>query len=127
MLADVGRSPTPDWTPDWTRSVNRSGHERWEMQLLEPESLRRLKAPPGTFGSPLPDSDSDASSSSHRAAARPRAVAPRAGRPSGLADAGRSAKADMKKVRVAPVLGRFQTIHSNVHRSTSCELRTSRV
>ena len=98
MLADVGRSPTPDWTPDWTRSANRSGHERWEMQLQEPESLKRLRAPPGTFGSPLPHSDSDASSSSHRAAARPRAVAPRAGRPSGLADAGRSAKADMKKV-----------------------------
>ena len=98
MLADVGRSPTPDWTPDWTRSANRSGHERWEMQLQEPESLKRLRAPPGTFGSPLPHSDSDASSSSHRAAARPCAVAPRAGRPSGLADAGRSAKADMKKV-----------------------------
>jgi hypothetical protein len=104
MLDDENRSQTPEWTA----SVNRRGTQ----QLEEPDSLKRLRAPSGAFGSPdslerlrapsgafgssprsAPGSGAASSSGQH--------VAPhaqRAGRPSQLAANGAEAMKGVKAV-----------------------------
>lgn len=95
-------------TPQWTRSMSRSGHVR----LDEPDSLKRLRAPAGSFGSPLVSDGAaasrmgDTSSSSHHVGAAssngrraaPPAPPPSVGRPSELAAAGAAAVQGLKEV-----------------------------
>eukprot|EP00966_Prymnesium_polylepis_P159517 3686570-Prymnesium_polylepis.1 len=94
MLDDENRSQTPEWKV----SQNRRGEQRLE----EPDSLERLRAPPGTFGSDAgssprsaPGSGAASSSGQHRAPA-----ARRVGRPPQLAADGAEAMEGVKAVCV---------------------------
>ena len=93
MLDDADRSQTPEWGVSFTRS----GLERLE----EPPSLKRLRAPPGSFGSPLVRRESipspAAASTSDLHESPPLAAAPR-GRPAELAASGASSMEGLRSV-----------------------------
>ena len=91
MLEDPKRDPTPQWLT----STSRSGQQR----LDEPPSLKRLRAPPGSFGSPLrPSPLGEPRESGHCRRPPPAPLAPKVGRPSTLADEGHSTQDNLKRV-----------------------------